>query len=214
VHTPPADTLERLQAAGPPLQTDAWSLSDGAIRRVLAGIGAGARKVVECGSGRSTVIVARRLRELAEGNIHSLEHDPAWADATRAQLATEGLDRASVITAPLEPHPLTGGVGWYAAQAVRALPTEIDLLLIDGPPAGEPELRRSRHPALRELGPHLRAGATIILDDAIRPGERDAVAMWEAEYPLRFKLDARSGTATAQWQVYVDPFGGVSASHA
>jgi hypothetical protein len=160
------------------------------------------------------VIVARRLRELGEGTVHSLEHDPAWADATRARLVTEGLDRASVITAPLEPHPLTGGAGWYAAEGVRALPTGIDLLLIDGPPAGEPELRRSRHPALGELGSQLCAGARIILDDATRPGELDAVALWEAEYQLRFKLDARSGTATAQWQVYVDPFGGVSASHA
>jgi predicted O-methyltransferase YrrM len=202
------DILERLQAAGPPLQTDAWSLGDEPLRLVLAEIDAGARTIVECGCGRSTVIAARRLRELGAGSLHALEHDPSWAERTRAALTAEDLDGPVVIDAPLEPHPLAGaGGGWYAISALSALPSEIDLLLIDGPPAGDPELRRNRHPALAELGPKLSDGATIVLDDARRAGEREAVALWQTQYPVHFEMQGESGAATARWQVYVEPSG-------
>ncbi len=202
------DTLDRLQATGPPLRTDAWSLGDEALRLVLTEIDSGARTIVECGCGRSTVIAARRLRELGAGSVHALEHDPGWAERTRAALAAEGLDRAVIVDAPLEPHPLAGKAGgWYAVSALAALPSSIDLLLIDGPPAGEPELRRSRHPGLAEIGSRLSDGAAIVLDDAGRAGEREAMTLWEARYPIHFEMQAESQVATARWQVYVESFG-------
>jgi predicted O-methyltransferase YrrM len=201
VSTPPDDTLQRLQAAGPPLQNDAWSLADETLLAVLGAIDDGARTIVECGSGRSTVIIARRLRELGEGSVHSLEHDPTWADATREQLAAEGLGQARVISAPLEAHPLAGNAGWYSTQALRELPGAVDLLLIDGPPAGEPELHRSRHPALAELGRLLEPGAIIVLDDAARPGETAAIELWEAEFGLRFDHDPHARLALALWHL-------------
>ncbi len=199
----PPDLLQRLLAAGPPLATDAWSLRDDTLRAVLTAVEAGARTVVECGSGRSTVIVARLFAELGEGSLRSLEHDDAWAERTRALLAVEELARAEVITAPLEPHPLAGPGGWYAASAVGMLPPKIDLLLVDGPPAGEPELHRSRHPALPELAERLTPGAAIVLDDAGRPGEAKAIELWSDRFGLEFDVATRSGFATAQWPLYV-----------
>jgi predicted O-methyltransferase YrrM len=197
----PNDTLQRLQAGGPPLRTDAWSLADETLLAVLSAIDDGARTIVECGSGRSTVIIARRLRELGAGSIHSLEHDPSWAEATRRQLAAEGLDRARVLSAPLEPHPLAGGAGWYSVQAVRQLPDGVDLLLIDGPPAGEPALHRSRHPTLSELQGYLAPGATIVLDDAGRPGEVAAIELWEKENGVRFAREPTIRLALAVWHL-------------
>ena len=46
-------------------------------------------------------------------------------------LSAEDLGRATVITAPLEPHALAGGAGWYSTNALAALPQAVDLLLID-----------------------------------------------------------------------------------
>jgi len=205
VETQPTDTLARLQAAGPPIPTDAWSLGDEPLRAVLAAVDAGARTVAECGSGRSTVFLARRLRELGEGSVHSLEHDAGWAERTRGWLATEGLQRAKVITAPLVAHPLAGpGPGWYDRDALAELPAGIDLLLIDGPPANDPGLQASRHPALAELGPKLAPRATIILDDASRSGETEAIALWSREFGLDFVLAAESRFATGEWPLYVD----------
>ncbi len=196
-------TLTRLETSGPALATDDWSLGDAALELVLAELEAGRRTMVECGSGRSTVICARLLAELGDGTIHSLEHDPAWAAQSRELLAAERLaERATVIEAPLAPHPLAGAGGWYEREALGALPNAIDLLLVDGPPAGDPGLERSRHPALAELGPRLAPGATILLDDARRAGEAAALERWASDFELEFELDRGSGTARAQWPLY------------
>ena len=202
---PALDTLNRLLASGPALHADDWSLADEALAVVLARIGDSPVTVAECGSGRSTIVIARRLAELGAGRVDSLEHDPAWAQATRAALAAEGLDAvATVHLAPLEPHRLAGERGaWYSAAIAAKLPDSIELLLIDGPPAGEPELERSRHPALAELGPRLAAGAAIVVDDATRAGETAAIASWQRDFGLDFRRDEASATATAIWPVYV-----------
>jgi predicted O-methyltransferase YrrM len=195
----PVDTLERLLQEGPPLACDAWSLADAPLRLVLTAIDSGARAVIECGSGRSTVVIARRLAELGEGSVHSLEHDPAWAERTSAQLRAESLECATVIAAPLEPHALAGeGGGWYSRAELAKLPEEFDLLLVDGPPAGEPQLRRSRHPALAELSGRLRPGALVVIDDASRAGESQAIEIWSRDFGLEFELSSDHGFAAAQ----------------
>jgi predicted O-methyltransferase YrrM len=193
-------SLARLFDAGPALDSDDWSLREPALELVVDEVAKRPGAIVECGSGLSTIVIARLLRELDCGSLHSLEHDLAWAERTRSLLAAEGLDRAEVLAAPLEPHPLAGEAGgWYDRDALASLPVAIDLLLIDGPPAGDPELRRNRHPALDELGPLLAPGATIILDDAGRPGEAAAIELWTRRFGLRFEREAHRGTATAQW---------------
>ena len=63
-------------------------------------------RVVECGSGFSTLVLARILRARA-GRLVSLEHDRAWATRVQCELAAAGLaEIARVALAPLEPHPL------------------------------------------------------------------------------------------------------------
>jgi hypothetical protein len=129
--------------------------------------------------------------------VHSLEHLPAFADTVRRRLRGEGLDElATVIDAPLAPHPAAApGCLWYDRAALAGLPAaDIELLLIDGPPAGEPETERSRYPALVELGPRLAPGATVVLDDAARPGERWVLDRWR-ELGFRFELDRAAQVA-------------------
>ena len=82
-----------------------WSMLPQALATVVAEVRSGRREVVECGSGVSTVVLARALREVG-GRLYSLEHDLAWAERTRSLLDDEGLDRfARVVDAPLRPHP-------------------------------------------------------------------------------------------------------------
>jgi predicted O-methyltransferase YrrM len=100
------------------------------------------RRIVECGSGFSTLVLARLLHTRG-GRLVSLEHDQAWATRVRSSLAAAGLaEIAQVALAPLDPHP-RDGLPWYARC--------IDLLLVDGPPAFEPEIELSRYPALPAL---------------------------------------------------------------
>ena len=158
----------------------------------------GRRRIVECGSGISTVLVARLLRDRGGGTLHALEHDPGWAESARGRLAAEGLDGwARVIEAPLQPDPLAQpGCEWYSSGALDQLPEAgVDLLLVDGPPASpESGLERSRYPALPRLAGRLAADATVILDNAERAGERWVFERWQRELGARF--DRNRGVAT------------------
>ena len=139
-------------------------------------------QLVECGSGVSTVVLARLLAQRGTGVLTALEHDAGWATHVQESLAREGLEEvASVVHAPLDDD------GWYAADGVRALPATIGLLLVDGPPADRPEIAQARHPALGRLAGRLAPDATVVLDDIGRGGEQEVLRRWEQEHPWRFE---------------------------
>ncbi|HEY6891673.1 MAG TPA: class I SAM-dependent methyltransferase [Solirubrobacter sp.] len=141
--------------------------------------------VVECGSGFSTLALARLVRE-REGRLVSLEHDEVWVGRVREHLAAAGLGgTAEVLLAPLEPG---AGLPWYAEEALRSVPDGIDVLLVDGPPAFEPGTGLSRYPALPVLLPRLAEGAVVVLDDLDRVGEQQVLAAWTRECGFRFEV--------------------------
>ena len=137
--------------------------------------------LVECGSGISTVVTALTLREVGGGHVWSLEHSPEHARATRLELEKHGVASfATIVDAPLEPHTIDGQPWtWYAT---RGLPDgAIDMLVIDGPPKRTGKL--ARWPAGPLLFPRLSPGAVVLLDDAARPDEQEAVRRWRAAFP-------------------------------
>jgi hypothetical protein len=152
----------------------------------------GARtRIVECGSGVSTVVLARLLRERRAGRLVALEHDRHWAARIQEQLRREALDAiARVLHAPLQGEP-----PWYAPARLAELPDELDLLLVDGPPAYDAGHATRRAPALPRLQQRLVADAAVVLDDITRPGECDVLAGWEASTDWRFTLDEPAGVA-------------------
>lgn len=151
----------------------------------------GRTRVLECGSGASTVVLARLLRERGAGSVVALEHDGAWAALVGDLLRREALDGiAQVVHAPLEGDP-----PWYATRALDALPAEVDLLVVDGPPAHAAGDEHRRAPALPFFEPRLVPGATVVLDDLQRPGEREVLARWETDTPWRFEIDQTAGAA-------------------
>lgn len=156
------------------------------------------REVVELGSGVSTIVLARLMRERG-GRLTSIEHDPDWARVTRATLEREALtDVARLVEAPLEPHPLgLDDTPWYAQAALAELPEAgIELLLVDGPPGYTEGMELSRYPALPALSERLAAGAIVALDDADRAGEREILERWQREMPeWRFGTDPTTGLA-------------------
>lgn len=134
--------------------------------------------VVECSSGTSTVVLARTMQINGRGHVYSLEHDPHYAAKTRSELARHGLQQyATVIDAPLRTHRLAGKEwSWYET---KELPTAIDLLVIDGPPMTTQSL--ARYPAVPLLNDRISKVGQVILDDAARPDETEAVARWRSE---------------------------------
>jgi hypothetical protein len=169
-----------------------WSLLPEAIEFIVAELAArDASRIVECGSGVSTIAIARFLRARGDGTLHSLEHDAGWAARTRRSLDAEGLaGQANVIDAPLREDPMAPpGYRWYSRDALARLPRRgVELLLVDGPPASpEQGLGRSRYPALPLLRDRLAPGALVILDDADRDGERWVIERWREELAVSLR---------------------------
>jgi predicted O-methyltransferase YrrM len=148
-------------------------------------------RVVECGSGASTVLLARLLRERGAGSVVAVEHDGAWAARVDDLLRREQLgDVARVVHAPLRGDP-----PWYARDALAGLAGDVDLLIVDGPPAFDAHEQHRRAPALAFFESRLTEGATVVLDDLQRRGEREVIARWQAQTSWRFRIDEAAGVA-------------------
>lgn len=137
--------------------------------------------VVECGCGASTLVAARSCQLVSNGHVYSLEHEPGFAQATRDRLKEAGLgEYATVIDAPLESVELSNeSFLWYSLASLPDL--EIDLLVVDGPPATLHPL--ARYPAGPKLLPRLAPGASVFVDDANRADETEMVRRWMMEFP-------------------------------
>jgi Methyltransferase domain len=151
-------------------------------------------RILECGSGVSTVLLARLLRERGRGALTSLEHDPHWAALIQDQLRREHLEQiARVVDAPLQGDP-----PWYRLDE---MPDEIDLLIVDGPPAFEPGHSARRTPALARFDDTLVRNAAVILDDIDRPGEQQTITTWETSTSWRFQLNLPACVAIGRRQI-------------
>jgi predicted O-methyltransferase YrrM len=152
------------------------------------------RNVVEFGSGISTLYIARILSEQG-GRLITIEDNAEWAALVERMLEREGLrDVVTLVRAPLKPCSFSvNGLEWYNEKAVEdALgDVKIDMVLVDGPPAYEKGKELSRYPAFRAVVPHLNERCAIILDDIDRPGERQALARWQAQADFDLDVDVQ-----------------------
>ncbi|RRR96463.1 class I SAM-dependent methyltransferase [Glycomyces terrestris] len=140
----------------------------------------GRTRVLECGSGSTTVVLAYALKSVGRGHVHALEHDPRFAEATRAMLKERGLDQwATVLDAPLTDVEVEGAPWrWYDPAVLPAAP--IDLLLVDGPPGTTGP--QARYPALPVLVDRLAEDAVVVLDDTRRDDEHRIGERWAERF--------------------------------
>lgn len=127
-------------------------------------------RVLEWGSGASTVWLARRA-----GSVVSIEHDPGWAERTRAALAAHDADDVDLRV--VEPRLGAGGVrsrkrGFEGldftayADAIDDLDGDFDLVVIDG---------RAREACLARAIDRLADGGVVVFDNVDRVRYRDAI---------------------------------------
>ncbi|AEF99634.1 class I SAM-dependent methyltransferase [Methylomonas methanica] len=138
--------------------------------------------IVECSSGASSVVLAQCAKQNGKGHVYSLEHDAHYAEKTRQELFKQGLqDWATIIDAPLQEYSFAEqNYRWYKqSPEIQAL--QIDMLVIDGPPAGLNSC--ARFPAGPLLLPMLREEAVVFLDDADRGDEQIIIERWLKEFP-------------------------------
>lgn len=146
-------------------------------------------KILEVGSGTSTLIMAYILHQSEDlnGIIVSLEHDEEYAQKTADLITKHNLNKiVDIHQCPVKKyHVNKNDFLWYDLNDVTDL-ENIDLLVIDGPPAldwfdKEIEIY-SRYGALPLLHDKLNDGTVILLDDARRKREKEIVEMWLSEF--------------------------------
>jgi predicted O-methyltransferase YrrM len=142
------------------------------------------RVVLELGGGTSTVLIAAALQavDLPETRHIAVDHLQEFLDATARNVSLQHLSRAvEYWCCPLLPEDDKAAPQWYGGLPERLGSTQIDLLIVDGPPASLHS--QARKPALEVLAPYLAPGAVVILDDALREDELKIVEKWAQDMP-------------------------------
>jgi predicted O-methyltransferase YrrM len=142
-------------------------------------------RVVELGSGASSLVIGLQLRHAGRGHLYTLEHEPHYAAVTRRHVQALGLEPwVTVFDAPLVDWPLgEEHFRWYRLPDEVTALGQIDFLVIDGPPQSLDPEGTPRYPALAVLGERLGPGSTVFVDDANRAGEQRMLARWTTEDP-------------------------------
>lgn len=146
--------------------------------------------VVELGCGASSLVIAKALQKYGGGRLISYDQHQDFVVETGAWLASQGV-AADIRHAPLGSPPGDWPGLWYQ---LADIPSDIGLLVIDGPPWALHPLVRG---AAESLFPRLTGDALILLDDAARIGERIVARRWRQRWPgIDFVYDRAGAKGT------------------
>ncbi len=147
------------------------------------------RHIFEFGSGLSTLCLARLQQSLEPSSafsVMSIDHSQRHLGETRKALGT--VPGICLLHAPLAVTEHVGRVfTTYHPSYTRQIPQDVrfDFVLVDGPPA----FRYGREAPLYHLAPYLAPHAIIILRDANREPEQEALRNWRAAWPAGFVME-------------------------
>lgn len=191
------------------LQLGTWAVEPDFLRLLATELYGDPGNAVELGSGASTVLMAAIRQQRGGRPLVSIDHDPSFADRTRKTLALAGLtDAVEIHVAPLRGTTVRGkDVLWYDRRVIeRVLPSQIDFLVVDGPPSTN---RYSRWPALEVLSQRLTDRGVVLLDDGRRHHETATAVRWARDNPslALFWHDTVKGTWRLEPAPRSDGFG-------
>lgn len=149
-----------------------WSASVDYCRAVIAETERHSGNVMEAGSGLTTIILAS-----LGVPVVALEHDLLWARKVRRW--TRWTRNATVLHRPLNRFD---GYDWYGLQP-GDLPTDVRLIVCDGPPG---TTRGGRYGLIPIVRPS--KGTVVLLDDAARDSERAVLERWREEERVDFEI--------------------------
>ncbi len=157
------------------------------------------QNIVEFGSGISTLVIAKLIKEdKMDCKFFSVEDNPDWIRFMKSNISKNSLEEyIKLIYAPLEKTDLAlENNSWYSIKVLDEHITsdlKIDLALVDGPSAWRPEIKLSRYTAIPYLINKLADNFSIYLDDSNRKGEQKIISLWKKKYNLNFnKINSKS----------------------
>jgi hypothetical protein len=166
-------------------------------------------RVLEFGSGVSTVYLAKRLKQLG-GTLLSIDDNKDWQSLV-VDHCSDCIDNSTFVFAPTR----NIKVGkfeylWYDTEILLKYLKNFkaDLIIIDGPVAKS--CRMARYPALPFLRNFLAEDFTIFLDDINRRDELITAMSWANEYNLSLDVIYSKGnvgvlrpmSTTSKYNIY------------
>ncbi len=155
-----------------------WAMSDEACRLVGVFIRwARPRRVLEFGSGFSSVVIAGELARQQAGRLDSIDNSPQWSQAAREMAQSQDLLER------IEYHCFSLGLRIYHGMpcVFYKIPSTFyehrgpyDLVIVDGPQADV-----GRDGALLESFKRLKVGGYMILDDCKSSHMERTLAKWK-----------------------------------
>lgn len=136
--------------------------------------------VIEFGAGSSSAVIANALAKIGGGELTSVEQNPEWcSDRWEKVKSVEDVDSEMIVSAPKPTVSISGCYfGYKNIEKTIEKRSKFNLLFIDGP-----QYFIGREGTLPSVLPHLSNGAFIVLDDAGRSDEQQAVYSWLKSYP-------------------------------
>lgn len=144
------------------------------------------KHILEYGSGISTAVMAKAISQYG-GKVYSLEHELKWLEKTQKDCQDCGVENYEVLYAPLVKSGLDGIAKYTIYDPAKIPPNKFEFVFIDGPPGFLPE-HPGRRGTLYSCWAYLADQATIILDDADRKGEQEAMKEWLEVFGKKLKI--------------------------
>jgi hypothetical protein len=135
--------------------------------------------VLDLGAGQVSILIDRIRQKTGNFTVRTVEHDPFWAEKISSQVSHE------VICAPLAARRVhEHQIRWYdLPPSVWRQP--VDLLIVDGPPAHDGDIRYARIGALDIAAAVLQKDFVVVVDDSERAGEQALIRMLKALFQQR-----------------------------
>ena len=169
-----------------------WAIHSDSLQLVIEYI-KGKDTILELGAGVSTYYLAQTIKDQGHGKLISIEHDLVFYEKIKTKLKELELSEyCHLLYCPLIDHEIEGEIyPWYDNSLTDFLEsTDIDVMLVDGPPGYLRE--QSRYPALPVLEQHLSANCLILLDDAKRIDEQNIANKWIDDHGLTSTMHSNS----------------------
>lgn len=153
-----------------------WALSPDALLMVLRDIvHRKEARVIEFGSGESTIAIAGALRNMGAGSLVTIEHDERFGDGVITKLRRYDLQQyVEFKIVPLRDYNGGNSFKPFRSYDLDAYDYPFDVALIDGPIADKFGDATRSVPLAWALA-RLKSGSNVYLDDAGRPGEKQVV---------------------------------------
>lgn len=162
--------------------------------------GTGHVRIVELGSGVSTIVLASVLpRVIKDLEITSVDGEESYARHAQEMLRQHELDHYAKVS--WVPYALSNDCAWFSKPELEQVMCDklVDILIVDAPAGAS--FPRARQPAIPFFLPYLKPYSIVMLHDASRPDESLIAKAWKRYFRVCHQIKTPRGFAVFEGAV-------------